>query len=551
MNTCGPIRKAVQNFCRLHKNIFNASALAMALLVMMTMPAFAASCESLSSLKLPDTTIISAQSIAAGAFAPNAAAAAQLFKDVPAFCRVTAEVKPSKDSDIKMEVWLPLTGWNGKYEGLGNGGFAGSIVYPALASAVSRGFAAAGTDTGHAGSATDASWALGHPEKVIDFGYRAIHEMTVKAKAMIQAFYGDAPKHSYFASCSNGGREALMEAQRFPEDYDGILAGAPANFWTNMLVSGIWDLQALQGDPKSYIPAAKIPAIHSAVLAACDAQDGVKDGIINDPRECHFNPSTMVCKEGDSKDCLTASQAEALKKLYDGPHNSKGQPIFPGSVVGGEDGPGGWSSWVTGTAPGKSLQYAFSNGFFANMVFEDPNWDFKTLNFDTGVKVANDKAAHPLNANDPNLKAFKTRGGKLIVYHGWSDAAISPLNAIRYYNSVVDTMGAQETNQFLRLFMAPGMQHCAGGPGPNSFGQTGNPKAPTDPQHNIFTALEQWVEKDIAPDRIVAAKWISDLDPAQGARMTRPLCPHPQAAKYKGTGDPNDEANFTCAVGKR
>ncbi|HEV2962856.1 MAG TPA: tannase/feruloyl esterase family alpha/beta hydrolase [Candidatus Angelobacter sp.] len=514
--------------------------------------AFAASCESLSSLKLPDTTIISAQSIAAGAFTPGSAPQ-PLFKDLPAFCRVTAELKPSKDSDIKMEVWMPVSGWNGKYEGLGNGGFAGSIsiVYQAMASAMSRGYAAAGTDTGHTGSATDSSWALGHPEKVIDFGYRAIHEMTVKAKAIIQAFYGDAPKHSYFASCSNGGREALMEAQRFPEDYDGILAGAPANFWTNMLVSGIWDLQALQGDPKSYIPAAKISAISAAVLATCDAQDGVKDGIINDPRECRFDPSTMVCKESDSKDCLTAPQAEALKKLYEGPHNSKSQPIFPGSVVGGEDGPGGWSSWVTGTAPGKSLQYAFSNGFFVNMVFEDPKWDFKTFNFDTGVKIANDKAAHALNSNDPNMKAFRARGGKLIIYHGWSDAAISPLNSIRYYNTVVDAMGAQETNQFLRLFMAPGMQHCAGGPGPNSFGQTGNPKAPTDPQHNIFTALEQWVEKDLAPDRIVAAKWVSDLDPSQGARMTRPLCPHPQVAKYKGTGDPNDEANFTCVPGKK
>jgi feruloyl esterase len=514
----------------------------------MTAPAFAASCESLSSLKLADTTITAAESIAAGAFAPSAGA--QPFKNVPAFCRVTADVRPSKDSDIKIEVWMPLSGWNGKYEGLGNGGFAGMIVYQGMAAAVSRGYATAGTDTGHAGSATDASWALGHPEKVIDFGFRGIHEMTVKAKAIIHAFYGDPAKHSYFASCSNGGREALMEAQRYPDDYDGILAGAPANFWTHMLVSGIWDLQALQGDPKSYIPASKIPVISSAVLAACDAQDGVKDGIINDPRECHFDPSAMVCKEGDSKDCLTAPQAEALKKLYEGPRNSKGQ-IFTGSVVGGEDGPGGWSSWVTGTAPGKSLQYAFSNGFFVNMVFEDPKWDFKTLNFETGVKIADDKTAHALNANDPNLKAFKTRGGKLIIYHGWSDAAISPLNSIRYYNSVADAMGSQDANQFLRLFMAPGMQHCAGGPGPNSFGQTGNPKAPTDPEHNIFSALEQWVEKGIAPDRIVAAKWVNDLDPAQGARMTRPLCPHPQVAKYKGTGDPNDEANFTCAPGKK
>lgn len=547
------IRKAVRDFSHICKNVLGFSALLLTFTSIMASPAVAASCESLSSLKLPDTTITAAQLVAAGAFSPSAnpGAAPAFFKDLPAFCRVTAVLKPSKDSDIKMEVWMPAAGWNGKYEGVGNGGFAGSIVYLGLASAVAHGYATAATDTGHAGSATDAGWALGHPEKVTDFGSRAIHELTVKAKAIIQAFYGNAPRHSYFASCSNGGREALMEAQRFPEDYDGILAGAPANFWTNMLVAGVWDLQALQGDPKSYIPASKVPAIHSAVLAACDAQDGVKDGIINDPRECHFDPSTIVCKEGDSKDCLTAPQAEALKKLYEGPRNSKGQQIFPGRVVGGEDGSGGWSTWVTGAAPGKSLEYAFSNGFFTNMVFEDPQWDFKTFNFDTGLKVANDKAAQPLNSNDPNMKAFKARGGKLIVYHGWSDAAISPLNAIRYYNTVIDAMGAQETNQFLRLFMVPGMQHCAGGPGPNSFGQAGNPKAPTDPEHNIFTALEQWVEKGTAPDRIVATKWVNDLDPGQGARMTRPLCPHPQVAKYKGTGDTNDEANFTCVAGKK
>ncbi|HEV3315496.1 MAG TPA: tannase/feruloyl esterase family alpha/beta hydrolase [Candidatus Angelobacter sp.] len=552
MNICGPVGKTVLPVCSIRSingGALCGSVLAVALFVIMTAPAFAVPCESLSSLKLADTTITAAQSIAAGAFTPTPTG--NPFKDVPAFCRVIAEIKPAKDSNIKIEVWMPISGWNGKYQGLGNGGFAGMIGYPGMAVAVSRGYATAGTDTGHAGSGTDASWALGHPEKVIDFGFRAIHEMTLKAKAIIQAFYGDSPKRSYFASCSNGGREALMEAQRFPEDYDGILAGAPANFWTHMLVSGIWDLQALQGDLKGYIPAAKIPAISSAVLAACDAQDGVKDGIVNDPRDCHFDPSAMLCKEGDSKDCLTAPQAEALKRIYAGPKNSKGQQIFTGSVVGGEDGAGGWPAWITGTGPGKSLQYAFSNGFFVNMVFEDPNWDFKTFNFDTGVKIADDKAAHALNATDPNLKAFKARGGKLIIYHGWSDAAISPLNSIHYYNTVVETMGSQDANQFLRLFMAPGMQHCGGGPGPNSFGQSGNPKAPTDPQHNIYSALEQWVEKGVAPDRIVATKWVSDLDPAQGAKMTRPLCPHPQVAKYKGTGDTNDEANFTCVPGKK
>jgi feruloyl esterase len=526
-----------------------AAAALLGLIIFLAAPAFAVPCESLSTLKLPDTTITLAQSIAAGAFTP--ASGRPAFKDLPAFCRVTAEVKPAKDSDIKIEVWMPVSGWNGKYQGQGNGGFAGVIGYPGMAFAVSRGYATAGTDTGHSGSAADASWALGHPDKIIDFGYRGIHEMTLKAKAIIRAFYGDGPQRSYFASCSNGGREALMEAQRFPEDYDGIIAGAPANFWTHMLIAGAFDIQALQADPASYIPASKIPAISAAVLAACDAQDGVADGILNDPRGCHFDPVALLCKEADSNSCLTPPQVTALNKIYAGPKNSKGERIFPGYSPGGEEGMGGWPNWITGPAPGKSLQFAFTTGFFINMVFDDPAWDFKTLGIDAGVKIADDKQARTLNATDPNLKAFKARGGKLIIYHGWSDAAIPPLNAIDYYNSVVTTMGPQDTDRFVRLYMAPGMQHCGGGPGPTSFGQFGMPNAPTDPQHNMSAALEQWVEKGIAPDKIIATKYVSDLNPAQGVKMTRPLCPFPQIAKYKGTGEINDESSFVCVQGKK
>ena len=249
-------------------------------------PAFAATCESLATLKLADTTITSAQPVAAGAFVPPGATAPPAsVKDLPAFCRVMATIKPAKDSDIKIEVWLPLTGWNGKYRGQGNGGFAGYIFYPGLATAVSAGYASASTDTGHAGTPLDASWALGHPDKIVDFGWRAIHEMTVKAKAIIQAFYGEPAKRSYFSACSNGGRQGLMEAQRFPGDYDGIIAGAPANYWTKVFATFIWDIQAMQADRGGYIDAKKIPAIGQAVTAACDANDGVKDGVLNDPRD--------------------------------------------------------------------------------------------------------------------------------------------------------------------------------------------------------------------------------------------------------------------------
>jgi len=526
------------------------SLLLMVGLMVVAFPAFAASCESLRTLKLPDTTITSAQSVAAGAFAQSGGPSPAIFKELPAFCRVTAEVKPAKDSDIKIEVWMPATGWNGKYQGVGNGGFAGSITYVGLAGAVKAGYASASTDTGHSGGATSAGWALGHPDTIVDFGYRGIHEMTLKAKAIIQAFYGDQPKRSYFASCSNGGRQALMEAQRFPEDYDGIIAGAPANYWTHLLSAGAWDLQATQGDAASYIPGAKVPAISAAVLKACDAQDGVTDGLVSDPQACHFDPATIQCQDADSNSCLTAPQVAALKKLYAGPKNSKGEKIFPGRVPGGEEGPGGWPLWITGGAPSTSLMYQFTTNFFPNMVFADTNWNFKTFNFDNNVKFTDDAEAANLNATDTNLKAFEKRGGKLIIYHGWSDAAISAFNTVDYYNSVVTTMGAQETGKFLRLFMVPGMQHCGGGPGPNSFGQGGFAGGLVDPQHNLYAALEQWVEKGIAPDRLVATKYVSDMNPAQGVKMTRPLCAWPQIAIYKGTGDSNDEANFSCSQKK-
>jgi feruloyl esterase len=470
------------------------------------------------------------------------------YKDLPAFCRVVAEASPTADSAIKLEVWMPANGWNGKYQGQGNGGFAGMIGYPALGAAIKRGYAAAGTDTGHSGG--EAAWALGHPEKVIDFGYRGIHEMTLKAKAIIDAFYGGHPQHSYFASCSDGGREALMEAQRFPEDYDGILAGAPANFWTHLLVGAVWVTQATTLDQASYIPASKLPAIGAAVLAACDAQDGVADGTLNDPRQCHFDPATLLCKGADSNSCLTAPQVAALKKIYAGPHDSAGHHLFPGYVPGAEEGPGGWAAWITGPGPGHSLLFSFGIQFFSDMVYEQADWDYRTFNVDQATKLADAKTGRALDATDPNLKPFRARGGRLILYHGWGDAAIPAPNTIDYYNSVVATMGRRNTDSFLRLFMVPGMQHCGGGPGPNSFGQGAN-SPPYDPEHNIYTALEHWVEKGVAPSKITATKYVNDSNPAQGVKMTRPLCPYPQVAKYKGAGDTNDAANFVCAPGNK
>src|SRR6202040_230066 len=343
----------------------------------------AEACERLARVALPGAKITLAQQVAAGAFTPSTpvtkwiANDAALYKRLPAFCRVAIEARPSSDSDIKIEVWLPVGDWNGKFQGRGNGGFAGEIDYHAMAVAVHEGYATAGTDTGHAAVGTDARWALGHPEKITDYGYRAIHEMTLNAKAVIKEYYGNHLRHSYFASCSNGGRQALMEAQRFPADYDGIIAGAPANYWTHLLTSAVWDAQVTTSDEASYIPSSKLPAIARAVNEACDAQDGVSDGILNDPRKCHFDPAVLLCKASDSDKCLTAPQLSALQKLYAGPRDLQGNKIFPGVLPGAEQGREGWELWITGQAAGKSLLFAFGEGFFAHMVYGKADWNYR------------------------------------------------------------------------------------------------------------------------------------------------------------------------------
>jgi hypothetical protein len=510
---------------------------------------FSQECERLSGTKIPGTTITLAHTVAAGTFAapplpfpaPDRSA---FYKGLPAFCRIVAEAKPTADSDIKIEVWMPVSGWNGKLQGIGNGGFAGMIDDLQLGAAVNKGYAATATDTGHAGSPIDASWAPGHPEKVVDFGHRGIHEMTRVAKEAIRAFYGKTPQRSYFAGCSDGGREALMEAQRYPADYDGILAGAPANDWTALLSTAAWDTQALTLDAASFIPRAKISTISAAVLAACDELDGVRDGILNDPRQCHFDPATIECKpDQDRETCLTPPQAAALKKIYTGPHDAQGHEVFPGYLPGAEDGEGGWGLWITGPTPAKSLMAFFGIGYFSNMVYEKSDWDYKSFTLEAGLKSAEEKTASALNATDSDLKPFRARGGKLILYHGWDDPAIPAINTVNYYQSVLAKMGPRDADSFVRLYMVPGMQHCDNGPGPDSFGQVGKLTF-DDPQHSVDAALEQWVEKGAAPSTIIAAKNSADDKPH--ATMTRPLCAYPQAAKYKGSGDTNDAANFVC-----
>ncbi|HXJ17016.1 MAG TPA: tannase/feruloyl esterase family alpha/beta hydrolase [Candidatus Polarisedimenticolia bacterium] len=486
------------------------------------------SCEKLMSLKIPNATIVSATAInpppdleipiPASPMGP-----ATTLKISSAFCRVVAFSTPTSDSHIAFEVWLPPAAkWNGKFEGVGNGGFIGQITYRALATGLRRGYAVAGSDTGHA-SGNDESWALGHPEKLIDWSYRAVHEVTVDSKLIIQAFYGSSAKLAYWDGCSTGGKQGLTEAQRYPNDFDGIVAGAPANYITHLQAGSEYiSWVALKGGlhAPGYIPESKLAVIHEAALAACDAKDGVRDGVITDPRRCHFAPKTIQCSGADTPDCLTSPQVQTVEQIYAGARFADGRQIFPGFEVGSEK---GWGGMTSGPKP-----FSIGTGFFKYMVFGDPKWDFRTFNVDRDTRLADQRLGKIVNAIDPNLKSFEAHGGKIVMYHGWADQAIAPGNSINYYNSVVGAMGgAEKTQEFLRLFMAPGMGHCQGGDGPDTFDSLG--------------ALEQWREHGTPPAKIIASHSTNGT-----VKVTRPLCPYPQVAIYKGTGSTHDAANFVC-----
>jgi len=485
-----------------------------------------ASCSHIASLALPQATITRAELVPAGAFvppsagntAPGGANASRTFTDLPAFCRVALTLTPSADSDIKVEVWMPSSGWNGKFLGVGNGGWSGAIVYPALAASIRRGYATASTDTGHEGGS--GRFALGHPDKLTDFAYRAVHEMTVKAKAIVTAFYSGAPRLSYWQGCSSGGKQGLKEAQRFPDDYDGIVAGAPANYWTHLSTQAIWVAQATLKDPASFIAPAQYPLINKAVLDACDALDGVKDGVLENPAQCRFDPNVLQCADQAGPACLTNAQVAAVRRIYAPATNPRtGAVIFPGLAPGSEL---GWSALAGGPKP-----LSISDDHFKYVVFADPDWDFRTFDFDRDLEKADQIDGGRINATDPDLRAFAGRGGKLLMYHGWNDQLIAPQNSIDYYGSVMRTLGAEHAEKFVRLFMAPGMRHCAGGIGPDTF--------------DMLAALELWVEHGTAPAQVPASHAT-----AGKIDRTRPLCPYPQVAQYRGTGSTDEAANFIC-----
>jgi len=518
-------------------------------------------CEGLKSLALDHASILTAISMEPS---PLKAAPGIPFKvpdfTVPRHCEVTGVARPTSDSEIGFTLWLPpRESWNGKYMQRGSGGWAGSIQPVLLAAPLARGYAVSATDDGHRteGIMPDASWAIGHPEKLIDFGYRALHETAILSKAILQAYYGKAAGHAYFSGCSDGGREALMEAERYPEDFDGILAGAPANQWTHHFTGFVWNEMALSGKPESKIAPEKLPAIQKAALAACDASDGVKDGLINDPRQCHFDPSVLLCHGAESAECLTQPQIDALKKIYAGPANPRtGEPIYPGYEPGTEAEPEAWSIWIVGL----SVQSLFGNSFFGQAVHEDTHWDWRTMDFDREVRLADEKTAAILNSYNPDLRSFRDHGGKLIEYHGWGDAAIAPRDSIAFYEKVQAFLkqypdprsnNPGDIHAFYRLFMVPGMQHCAGGPGPTSFGndEIGALSAkPDDAENDILLALDRWVMEGVVPEKIIGSGTIGAdaKSGSKGVRLTRPLCAYPAVTRYKGQGDTNVAENFEC-----
>jgi len=484
------------------------------------------SCDGLVKMHLADTVLSSANVVSAGTFTPSGPESA--IQNMPEFCRVVGVTRPA----VRFEVWLPVKSWNGKFEGVGNGGTAGFISYRAMATALKRGYATAGTDTGHVntppGNGFDSSWARGRVDLVADFGYRGLHVTTVNGKQIAQAFYGKAAEHAYFVGCSKGGGQGLMEAQRYPEDYDGILAGDPANNVTGLYAgSHLWYSIAMLKDPESYIPPGKVVILADAVNKACDANDGVADGAIDDPMSCRFDPATLICKEGDAASaCLSAKQVKAIKDIWSGVRNSAGTLIFPGLVPGGEGGSGGWASWVTGSAPFAATHWKAASGFFKDMVFSDANYNPLNFNYDRDMEPLVAKFGPMLDAVDPDLRPLQRHGAKMILYHGLSDPDISSLNSIHYYEQVQQTVG-KSAPDFVRLFLVPGMQHCSGGPGATAF--------------DGVTALEHWVEDGVAPQRIIASHVADGM-----VERTRPLCPYPQVAVYVGRGSTADAANFVC-----
>ena len=443
--------------------------------------------------------------------------------ELPQICRVGGMINPA----IRFEVWLPVgASYNGRFQAVGGGGLAGNISYTAMATAVQAGFASASTDTGH--RSNDNLW-LADPQRREDYGHRAIHEMTVKAKAIIDAYYGTGPEYSYFNGCSTGGRQGLMTAQRYPNDYDGIVAGAPVNTFTRLHMGQLWTAHATLNTPGAALTPEDFSLVNAAVMRQCDADDGIEDGVLTDPTRCDFDPRDLVCRGRSSDSCLAEPKVEALELIYGGAVNPRtGEQIYPGLEPGGENkqprNPG-WAMIMDGEKP-----FVIDIPVLGGMGFENGAWDWRTFDFDRDVTLIDAKLANVLNAVNPDLRDFKSQGGRLIIYHGWSDPGVMPQRTIEYYDEIIAFAdratggdGTAFTEEYVRLYMMPGVGHCRGGVGPD--------------QADFMSAIVDWVESSEAPTTIIASN--------EDGSITRPLCPHPQVATYR-RGDTNDPASFVC-----
>jgi feruloyl esterase len=461
-------------------------------------------------------------------------------------CKVAGVV----GAEIHFELLLPET-WNGKFAMGGGGGFVGSVMNTSLMyGSLQAGYATVGTDTGHQGHPLDASWALNNLERLVNFGHQAVHRTAVTAKALIKDYYDSDISRSYFTGCSRGGGQALMEAQRYPADFDGIVAGAPAHNWTGLAAAATQITRAMYPDPgylqKAVVGPEEKELIQSSYLAMCDARDGITDGILNDPRHCEFDVATLLCGAENTDRCLSAEQVAAVKVIYEGPKDSQGNSLYYGFPFGGGTAIGGWARWLTGglkyqadldefqggvdtgdfEAPvAPSAFYGFGNGIMKYFIYNDPQWSYVDYDYDN---LENDsrRVGETLNATSPDLSAFRDRGGKLIVYSGWSDPA-APGNAfVAYHDDVLefDATAAED----VRLFMMPGVEHCFGGPGPSWV--------------NFLDEIDNWVESGDAPDQVIAY-WLDENMQPTGSR---PVCAYPKYAKYNSAGDTRDASNFSC-----
>ncbi|MBL4820564.1 MAG: tannase/feruloyl esterase family alpha/beta hydrolase [Gammaproteobacteria bacterium] len=482
-------------------------------------------CLNLTSLNLSNVTIRAAEVVEAGKFNPPSpkpnASRRDRYRGLPAFCRLKISLTPSDDSDINMELWLPVAGWNGKYLAVGNGAFTGNVRHSAMIYPLGRGYATSSTDTGHSGNT--ASFGIDHPEKVSDFGWRAVHEMAKTSKQIVAAYYQRGPQYSYWTGCSAGGRQGMKEAQRFPNDFDGIVAGAPGLDWTGRAAGALRVARHLEADESARLSSDQRELVYQAAINACDSADGLKDGLISQPEQCRFDPAILQCDSGDgSASCLSKAQVNTVRMLYASPVNPASGRAITGLLPGSEP---GWTDlgW-TASARASALDQ------FRYLVHADPDWKVDRFDFERDIVKAEQTDNDSLNALNPNLQPFFDRGGKLIQYHGWVDPQISPSNTTQYYQRVTDELGGRSAiHDSYRLFMAPGMAHCARGPGPNSF--------------DSLSALEAWVEQGIAPDSIIAVhRTDGEVD------RSRPLCPFPEVAAYDGTGSIDEAENFECRI---